>query len=168
MATIDTTVRAKDGNQPPSANQLRSIIDRVASNVREDERGALTTTLRSMTEVFDKQVQATDKKLQAQQWSPAGRELVNNEAVAEATAMLKVQIDAATTHHRQHLAALDGELSQIDSINEFRAVEIRRLLREMPKSDRDHFISQSDDAEVLAAVVHGPQAFPIASDDAVK
>jgi hypothetical protein len=167
MANEDTVLRPKDVDIP-TANLLRSVIDRYASRVREDQRGQLTGTLHNVADVFDRAVKAADKKLKAQQWTAAGRELLMHEARAEAGAMIALIADAATKHHRDHLAALDAELSEVPTINEFRATEIRGLLRDMRKEDRDHFVSQSNDPEVLAAIVHGPASFPLVSDNAVK
>lgn len=155
-------------NETTTGNVLRTIINRYAERVRVDQRGPLTNTLNNIADIYDKTVQAADKKLKAQQWTPAGRELLMHEARAEAGAMIQLAVDAATRHHREHRHRLDAELSQVPTINEFRASEIRGLLRAMPKGDRDHYVMQSDDPELLASVVHGPRAFPLVSEDAVK
>jgi len=167
MGNTTNTVVAKDAALP-TGEQVRSIIPRVASNVREDQRAMLTGVLDNAARVIDSSVQALDRKLKGFAFTESGRELVASEAVAEATAMLRVITDSATKDHRAHMAALDAELAQVPEINEFRATEIRTLLREMKPSERELFIARNDDPEVLAAVAHGPKAFPLASDDATN
>ena len=155
-----------DPGAVPNSNQIRSIIPRVASNVREDQRGALTGVLDNAARVIDSAAQAMDKKLRGFAFTPQGRELLASEAVAEATAMVKLIADSATKDHRAHRAALDAELAHVEPINEFRATEIRTLLRDMNRNEREAFIGTASDPEVLAAIVHGPRAFPLASGDA--
>ncbi|MBA3640046.1 MAG: hypothetical protein M3541_11700 [Acidobacteriota bacterium] len=131
------------------------------------KRGAATGVLENIASLFDKTVQAADKKLKGQAWTDAGREFALDAARAEAEGMLRVIADSATQRHRDHLAQLETEMQQVPEINEFRAVEIRKLLRNMETRERELFISRSCDPEVLAAVVHGPRSFPLTTDDAV-
>jgi hypothetical protein len=152
----------------PTARQLRSIIPRAVAGLRDDQRGNATGVLENIASVLDKSVQAADKKLKGQQWTEAGREFALDQARAEAEGMIKVIADGATQRHRDHLTQLEADMSEVPTINEFRAVEIRSLLRSMDTRERELFISRSDDPEVLAAVVHGPRSFPITTDEAVR
>jgi hypothetical protein len=163
----DTVQRAKDA-PIPNANQLRSIIPRVVANLREDQRGTATRALENIASMLDSTVQAFAKKMRGQAWTDAGREYAAAEARAEAEAALRVLADSATKDHRDHMQQLDAELAEVPAINEFRATEIRSLLREMNRSERESFIAQSDDPEVLASIVHGPRSFPLASEQATE
>jgi hypothetical protein len=130
MATNSDVQRAKDATVP-TLSILRNTIERRASRVREDVRGALVSTLRNITDAGDKQIADTHKKVRAQQWSEAGAELLKHEAVAEGTAMFSVLADATAAHHRTHRDQLDRELSQVpDPPNAFLASEVRQELRQ--------------------------------------
>ena len=153
---------------PDSKLWRDQIIPRILDGQRADQRGKLKGVLENIASTFDTAAQSFDKKMRSQPWTQAGREYAASEAITEATAMLKVFADSATQHHREHMAALDAELSQVPSINEFRAVEIRDLIRDMTRSERDAFVAQNDDPEVLSAILHGPKSFPIASTDSVQ
>src|SRR5215211_4250032 len=113
----------------PTANQLRTgVIPRLVEGFPETQRHSLHTLLTGMTQVFDTTVSSFDKQVRTNNYSNAGRELVAIDAFTEATGMLRVQSDAATRHHRDHLAQLREELADVPAINEFRATEIRALL----------------------------------------
>jgi DNA-binding MarR family transcriptional regulator len=153
----------------PTASYLRTaVIPRIVETQREDVRGPLHSTLHAMTQTFDHSVAEFDRTVKRTALTDAGRELTAADAYANATAMLAVQADAATKHQREHLAQLETKLSDVPAINEFRAAEIRNLLRGMSRNDREMFISRTEDGEVLAAVLHGPASFPLASADAQK
>jgi hypothetical protein len=168
MANAKDTVQRATDAQIPNSNQLRSIIPRVVANLREDQRGTATRALENIASTLDSTVQSFAKKMRGQAWTDAGREYAAAEARAEAEAALRVLADSATKDHRDHMAQLDAELAEVPTVNEFRAVEVRTLLREMSRQEREAFIAQSDDPEVLASIVHGPRSFPLASTEATE
>jgi hypothetical protein len=152
----------------PNSKQLRSnVIPRIAANIRDDQRGALTGALTNIAGILDATVIDFDKTTRTTALSPAGREYHVAKALTDAEGAIKVFADTATRDHRDHIAQLDAELSHVEPINEFRATEIRQLLRGMSTSEREAFIGSTGDPEVLAAVIHGPRSFPLASDGAV-
>jgi hypothetical protein len=158
--------RAKDVTVP-TLNILRTTIDRRVSHVRESMRNDLTKTLRSIVDTGEIQIKSTHKKLREQVWSPAGAELLKNEAIAEGVGMIKLLADAATKNARDHRGQLDRELSQVpEPPNAFLAHEVRQELKALDKSDRDFFLTRTSDPQLVSAVLHGPTAFPLGSDDA--
>ena len=82
--------------------------------------------------------------------------------------MLDVIASSATLRAKDHMRQLDAELADVPQIDERRALEIRGLLREMSKLDREAFITRADDPEILAAMVHGPKSFPLAGEETVS
>jgi hypothetical protein len=165
----NTVVAAKDSKQPNSSMLREQIIPRVVADIRETMRGTAQTGMANMCDVFDTTVQSTNKKLTGQAWTPGGAEYVKNEARLEAEGMLDVILDSTTKGARDHFAQLDRELTRVpEPSNGFAAMAVWQKLDAMNASDRDHFLSRTDDPAIVSAVFHAPSVFSLGHDDARK
>lgn len=168
MANHNTTITAKDPSALSTLNQVESIIPRVTADLRADLRGSADSTCKSIVSIARTTVRDVDRRLRDFAYREDAAQLLKHGSIAEAEGMVAITVDSATKPLREHAAQLEAELADVPAINEFRATEIRQLVRGMDRREADTLVSRSHDPEVAAAVLHGPRSFPIASSDAMQ
>jgi hypothetical protein len=154
---------ANTNGLPTAKLERTEIIPRIADTMSTSLRDDTTATLHRICDAFDSAVRALDKKLTSQNWTPAGREFAINEAKVEFDAFTQALADGAVKHAKAHASQLEAELAQVPEPNFFIASQIWKRLDAMNASEIDVFLSQSDDPQVLSAVMSAPAAFPYGS-----
>jgi hypothetical protein len=152
----------------PGANMWRGeLLPRWESRVRENLRGKVREVGLSALDVATTSVQSVNTKLQRQVWRPDGAELLKRETIFAAEGQIDIFASRATTQARDHLGQLRNELERVpEPTNGFSAQAIWLKLDGLDPHDRNRLIANTDDPQVVSAVLHAPSVFALGSDDA--